>query len=259
LKSSIATWPDENFREHANSSIGSYLIARGVMASSAFPVVFNYMTLRNYLGGHQRYLHLFDGGNADNLGLTSIKRILLDERVNAPRRYRKIVVVLVDSYVPSRGVDRDKADGRCPFCYMADMNAIEAVDSLLELNRANVLQDFRERLNVEKDCGKGNLPPAICHSPELARQIAEVERKLFFYHVRFEDSRLKGRLAKIPTHFRITNDRDGQPNSVHLDAAAEELIGERNECLRRIRRIIRGEETSAGARGEHRYCTWRAS
>jgi len=255
---SVFTFTNEDFRQRANSDIDSYFIGRAVMASSAFPVVFNYMTLRNYLADPKRYLHLFDGGNADNLGLTSLKRILLDERVNAPGRYRKIVVILVDSFVRSKGVDRDRADGRCLLCFVADMNVVDAVDSLLEVNRANVLQDFSGRLNFEKDCGKGNLPPAICHNPGLERQIAEVERKLFFYHVRFEDSRLKGRLEKIPTHFRMTDDKDGRPNSVHLDAAVEELISERNECLRHIRRIVRGEETAAEARPEHRYCTWRA-
>jgi NTE family protein len=255
---SVFTFTDEDFRERANSDIGSYFIARAVTTSSAFPVVFNFMTLRSYLGERKRYLHLFDGGNADNLGLTSLKRILLDERVNAPQRYRKIVVVLVDAFVRSVGVDRDRADGRCMFCYVADMNVVEAVDSLLEVNRANVLQDFSGRLNIEKDCGKRNLPRAICQSRGLARQIDDVERKLYFYHVRLEDSRLRGRLEKIPTHFRITDDEDGQPNSVHLDAAAEELISERNACLQRIRRIIRGEETEAEARSESRYCTWRA-
>lgn len=256
---SVFTYTEEDFRQRAGSVIGSYLIARGVTASSAFPVVFNYMTLRNYLGDQKRYLHVFDGGNADNLGLTSLKRILLDEHVNPPQRYRKIVVILVDSYVRSKGVDRDRADGRCPFCYVADMNALDAVDSLLEVNRENVLQDFSERLNVAKDCGKGNLPPAICRSPQLMHQIDEVERKLLFYHIRFADSQFKDKLEKIPTHFRITRDKDGRPNSEHLDAAAEELISERNECLRRIRRIVRGEETAAEARSEHHYCTWRAN
>jgi hypothetical protein len=256
---SVITFTDEDFRQRANSDLGSYSIGRAVAASSAFPVVFNFMTLRNYHpAAGKRYLHLFDGGTADNLGLTSLKRILLDERVNSPGRYRKIVVILVDASVRSKGVDRDLAEGRCLLCYVADMNAVDAVDSLLEANRASGLQDFSARFNVQKDCGKGNLPPSICRSPRLPQQIAEVENKLFFYHVRFEDSRVRNRLEKIPTHFRITEDKDGQSNTVHLDAAADELITERNECLRRIRRIVKGEETAARPEPEPRSCTWRA-
>lgn len=252
---SVFSFTHEDFRQRANSDIGSYSIARGVTASSSFPVVLNHMTLRNYGAEGKRYLHLFDGGNADNLGLTSLKRILLDEDLNPPQRYRKIVVILVDSFVRSKGVGRDQADGRCPFCYVLDMNVVDAVDSLLEVSRDNALQDFSDRLNVKKDCIKGNLPQTICESPMRNDQIAEVQDKLFFYHVRFEDSRFEKQLRRIPTHFRITNDKYGQPNSVHLDAAADELISEHNECLRRIHRIVRDEETDADA-SSPRYCTW---
>lgn len=258
---SVFTFTKEDFRDRANSDIASYLVSRGVMTSATFPVVFNFMTLRNYNSSddkHPRYLHLFDGGNADNLGLTSLKRIMLDREINPPQRYRKIVVMLVDSYVRSRGIDRDQADGRCWFCYVADMNVSDAVDSLLEANRANLLQDFAERMNVSKDCAKHNLPPAICRDPNLSRQIADVEKKLFFYHVRFEDSQLKGRLEKIATNFRITNDKEGRPNSIYIDAAVDELVNERNECLRHIRRIVRNEETDVDRRAK-RYCTWRSN
>ena len=256
---SVFTFTDEDFRQFAKSDIDSYLIARGVMASAAFPVVFNYTTLRNYANDGKRYLHLFDGGNSDNLGLTSLKRILLDERVNAPERYRKIIVILVDAYVPPKGVDRDQADGRCLFCYVFDMNVADAVDSLLEANRDNLVQDFKDHISVVKDCKKGNLSADICkdpRSPTLKAQLDKVERKLFFYHVRFEDSEHKGRLKKIPTDFRITDDKNGQPNSVHLDEAAKELITDRNKCLQRIRRVIKGEETAADAASEDHYCTW---
>jgi len=260
---SVFTFTDEDFRERANSDIGSYSIARGVTTSSAFPVVLNYMTLGNHredpnnLEHRKRYLHLFDGGNADNLGLTSLKRIMLDTQMHDPNRYRKIVVILVDAFVRSKGVDRDQADGRCPlFCYLLDMNAVDAVDSLLEVNRENVLQDFRGRMNVDKDCEKGNLPEAICRHIDAGKIADEVELKTFFYHVKFDDSQHKERIDKIPTHFRMTHDRDGQSNAVHLDAAAKELINEQNECLNRIRRIVNKEETAAEARSDVRYCTW---
>lgn len=252
---SVFTFTDEDFRQRAGSDVGSYFIARGVMASATFPVVFNYMTLNNFLSKDKRYLHIFDGGNADNLGLTSLKRILLDERINPPGRYRKIVVILVDAYVRSKGISSRKADGRCPFCYVADMNVVDAVDSLLEANRDNALQDFKERINVSKDCRRGNLPSVICQSPRLAGQIAEVERKLFFYHVGFEDSQLRDRLQQIPTDFRMTKDEQGQLNSVYIDAAAEELITGGNECLLQARRILLGEK---GSQAVTRYCTWRA-
>ncbi len=252
----LFTFTDEDFRTKANSDISSYLVSRGVATSSAFPGLFNSMTLRNYLGHRKQYLHLFDGGNADNLGLTSLKRIILDVRVNPPQRYRKIVVVLVDAFVRSKGMSRDRADGRCPFfCYVADLNAVDAVASLLGANRAGVLQDFTDQLNVKRDCDLSHLPPEICDSPTLLSQISDVKSKLFFYHVRFEDSQLTGLIENIPTRFRLTNDQTGQSNAVHLDTAAMELINDQNACLQRIRRIVRGEETDADVRSGI-YCTF---
>lgn len=251
------TFTDEDFRVKARSDINSYEIARAVMNSAAFPVVFNYMTLRNYnYTDEKRYLHLFDGGNADNLGLTSLKRIVLDDRNNTPSgRYRKIIVILVDSHVRPKGVDRDKADPRCVFCYVVDTNVVDAVDSLLELNRDGVLQDFTS-MNTVKDCQRGNLPRALCDSTGLGERKKEIEDKLFFYHVRFEDSSKRDLLEKIPTDFKLTADKNGQPNTGHLDAAANELISQDNTCLQRIRRIIKAEETPQDQRQSNSYCTW---
>ena len=53
-------------------------------------------------------MHVFDGGNSDNLGLTSAKRIILANR----DRYRHFVVLLVDAHTTKRGVARHKRDVR---------------------------------------------------------------------------------------------------------------------------------------------------
>jgi hypothetical protein len=223
------------------------------MASASFPVVFNYMTLRNFSADTARYLHTFDGGNSDNLGLTSLKRILLDERVNRPGRFRRVVLIIVDSYIRSKGVDRDEPDGRCAFCYVADMNAVDAVDALLAANRANLVEDLREgSLDTKKDCAQGNLPREVCENPRLEAQVEQVRNQLFVFHVKFEDSRLREKLEQIPTHFRITDDRDGRSNSVYLDGAAEELISPESTCLGRIYAIL--TDPSDKGRGGVEYC-----
>jgi predicted acylesterase/phospholipase RssA len=249
---SVFTFTEEDFA-HIRSDPASYLIGRAVMASASFPVVFNYMTLRNYSVHERRYLHTFDGGNSDNLGLTSLKRILLDERVNPPGRYRRVVLIIVDSYIRSKGVDRDAPDGRCFLCYIADMNAIDSMNALLAANRANLVEDFREgSLDTKKDCAQGNLPQEVCGNPRLKAQVEQVRNQLFIFHVKFEDSRLRNKLEKIPTHFRITEDKDGQSNSVYLDKAAEELIAPDNMCLKRIYSIL----TNPNDRGKDgvEYC-----
>jgi predicted acylesterase/phospholipase RssA len=249
---SVFTFTEEDFAS-IRSDLGAYPVARAVMASASFPVVFNYMTLRNFSADTARYLHTFDGGNSDNLGLTSLKRILLDERVNRPGRFRRVVLIIVDSYIRSKGVDRDEPDGRCAFCYVADMNAVDAVDALLAANRANLVEDLREgSLDTKKDCAQGNLPREVCENPRLEAQVEQVRNQLFVFHVKFEDSRLREKLEQIPTHFRITDDRDGRSNSVYLDGAAEELISPESTCLGRIYAIL--TDPSDKGRGGVEYC-----
>ena len=77
----VFTFTAEDFARIC-SSIEDYSVARAVMATATFPGVFNFMTLSNYCRRNmlddtedRRYLHVFDGGNADNLGLTSLKRV----------------------------------------------------------------------------------------------------------------------------------------------------------------------------------------
>ena len=82
---SIFTFTHEDFESSAGSDILSYPVANAVMASAAFPAVFKYVTLRDYRKDNgcddkkDCFLHVFDGGNSDNLGLTSLKRIIQDE------------------------------------------------------------------------------------------------------------------------------------------------------------------------------------
>ncbi|MCP3900080.1 MAG: patatin-like phospholipase family protein, partial [Desulfobacteraceae bacterium] len=55
-----------------NSNINEYQVGRAVMASACFPAVFNYMTLRDFAKrDSKKYIHVFDGGVFDNLGLKS--------------------------------------------------------------------------------------------------------------------------------------------------------------------------------------------
>jgi hypothetical protein len=95
---SIFTFTDEDFRQRANSDVGSYFVARAVMASAAFPVVFNYTTLRNYFFSKpNRYLHLFDGGNAARIdGCNRLQALL---RVVLPLSGPALVAAAVFSFI----------------------------------------------------------------------------------------------------------------------------------------------------------------
>ena len=149
------TFTSEDFGKIC-SSIDDYSVARGVMATASFPGVFNFMTLTNQCSDRREmgnYVHLFDGGNADNLGLTSIKRAiwnLIDIDGSSERpvflpRYKdkKIIVILIDSFTNSNGVSSDLSDPRHWYDYVVDTNFITATDALLSKNRDSLLEQFK--------------------------------------------------------------------------------------------------------------------
>src|SRR5207247_9287681 len=87
LLGTVFTFTHEDFAAKLNSDVADYELARAVMASATFPALFNYMTLRDF---HEPpdypdhvgvcYVDVFNGVNSDNLGLISIKRLLLSAR-----------------------------------------------------------------------------------------------------------------------------------------------------------------------------------
>src|SRR5216117_1939470 len=143
------------------------------MASATFPAAFNYMTLRDFYEppdcpdhGGVCYVHVFDGGNSDNLGLISIKRVLLSDRARATSEYERIVVVFVDAFRRSLGVSPSSADPRGVLSYVIDTNFLDATGSLLEANRQRILEDFFARTIAAyervADCRRDNLPDHAC-------------------------------------------------------------------------------------------------
>jgi NTE family protein len=114
------------------------------MASATFPGVFNFMTLTNHCAKND-YAHLFDGGNSNNLGLTSLKRELRnlgDAAVKPDGKklsdYRNIIVILIDAYTDSNGVNESAKEPCKWYDYLVDTNFITATGSLLAKNRISL-------------------------------------------------------------------------------------------------------------------------
>ncbi len=224
----LFTFTKEDFSDKLNSDINNYSVARAVMASAAFPGAFNYMTLKDYRNPqakNDRYLHLFDGGNADNLGLKSIKRILLATRED---RYKHYIVILIDAYKETRGIDRNNCDPRSLFSYVVDLNFMDTFDALLNANREILLDQFKS------------------HTFNLGDNQAYTFDNLTFWHVTFQDidprieddigtnaKWLKEALNTIPTSFCI-DEKDAK----RIDRAVDLLINPDNVILKRIRDIL---------------------
>jgi len=196
--SSYFTFTYDDFHE-IDSDINEFEIGRAVMASAAFPGVFNYVTLKNYnYKDKDRYIHVFDAGTRDNLGLPTVIEIITKDE-NDCKKYKHIIVILVDSYSSPKGISENKFDPREYFGHFIDMNILDAFSSLLESNRGKSIQ-------------------------ELKRLQAEYGSKIFsFWHIEFDNVEKSCDLVndindkdkclelsynlknKIPTSFKISN------------------------------------------------------
>jgi hypothetical protein len=193
------------------------------MASAAFPAVFTYVTLKDFTDpGDERYHHVFDGGNADNLGLKSLSRLIEKN----PGRYKRYIVILVDAFIEPVGKDSRNPDPRQTISYIVDTNFMSSFDALLKNNRNNLIDSFLER---HDDLGD----------------------KLTFWHLTFDkigadipdvvpatDQEPPGRtlrdaLNRIATDFRISDD-----DKARIEAAVRLLFARDKPCLERIKKIL---------------------
>lgn len=172
---SVFTFTREDFSALLGSDIESYELGRAVMASATFPAVFQDMTLRDWRREQPRYLHVFDGGNADNLGLVSVKRLIRQAELwPEGRRPQRYVVLSVDAYTEPRGVDPDDPDPRSYADRFVDSNFMDSIDMLLSWSRWGVLAQFlrdpaeREKLRRQQlEAGPGQEPAAPAGPDEL--------------------------------------------------------------------------------------------
>ena len=206
------TFTDEHFKTLLNSDISRYEISRAVMASAAFPAVFNYMTLRDYHEEEEAYFHVFDGGNSDNLGLNGVKKVIAANG----NRYKKIFVILVDSHIKAKGISRELSDPRSLVSHVIDFNMLESFDTLLDANRRKALAEFNTGTYE-------GAPP-------------DLRSKLQFCHIHFDaikDAGLREKLNNIPTSFKIADE-----HVALIDTAVKPLVSKDNACLRRMARTL---------------------
>lgn len=150
------------------SRIDSFPISQAVAASAAFPGVFNSVTLRHYklapaIIARQRtfpdsYVHLMDGGPADNLGVETLLRLAASASVSEPhpsqptradgrpnslrRQTIACLLIVVDAFpdgVPGKH-DFD-ADPRGFTDHLVDSNFMGAFDAFLLRRRADFLSN----------------------------------------------------------------------------------------------------------------------
>lgn len=269
---SVFTFTEEDFRDRINSDIGRYSLGRAVMASSAFPLIFPNQTLQDYrppalerycqdnrIGELQctdkQYLHVFDGGNSDNLGLKSIKRALFQMEAEGKLTHDRIIVLLVDAFTRPHGASRLSSDPRGAVGLLLDANVSDAVDALLQNNRAKLLGEFDSgHLRwTDGDCKPESreLPSTLCTAlNQRGHPDLDLTQRLVFYHFGFDDvaranpqgAGLKRKLDAIPTSFKLSSG-DAQL----LDEAVQTVITPTNPCLQQIHALVLAERAAPGA------------
>jgi NTE family protein len=128
------------------SSIDHYPIAHAVMASAAFPAVFQSVTLKDYSKKEDWYVHLFDGGASDNLGITALTEILKEKT----DQHSKKLIIVIDAHTASYGKDPRDPNPRSLIDYYIDTNVIDAYETLmaeLRYGKINELQQWLEANN----------------------------------------------------------------------------------------------------------------
>lgn len=143
--------------QHSSSSLASLPVSQAVMASAAFPGVFNSVTMKHYApvrkesNGNWResvvgYTHLIDGGPTDNLGIEALLELAAShQRVRTSRKLStqaqgSCFLIIADAY-PS-GVPNRKMwdpDPRSWYDHVVDLNVFEAFDALLTEQRTELL------------------------------------------------------------------------------------------------------------------------
>jgi hypothetical protein len=107
------------------------------MASSAFPGVFNDVNLRVFTH-KERYVHLFDAGPLDNLGLTALRCVI--QRAKPAGR---ILVFIVDAYVAPVGRPVGQSGTRSFVDHFIDSNAFDSIDIMFEGQRKTSIDQLK--------------------------------------------------------------------------------------------------------------------
>jgi NTE family protein len=128
------------------SSIDRYSLAHAVMASAAFPAVFQSVTLKDYSQKEDWYVHLMDGGASDNLGITALTKILKEKTDTNSKK----LIIVIDVHTASYGKDPRDPDPRKLIDYYIDTNFIDAYETLmaeLRYGKTTELQQWLEANN----------------------------------------------------------------------------------------------------------------
>jgi predicted acylesterase/phospholipase RssA len=216
------TFTDDRFRETLYSNLARYQIANAVNASSAFPAVFDDVTLEQY-ADQPRYFHVYDGGPKDNLGVQALLEFLIRAvtGANLDTLFPKGCMIIVVDASPATGNDRlgDRESDRTLPDYFVNTNAIDASDVMLGELRTRLLRDTGIKRVDDDLSGAVQLPdPHYCRCE--VRHVS-LQHLLHRQDLPDEDDDFIKRVTRIPTNFGISKEEQDD-----LFRAAKMLVTE---------------------------------
>lgn len=188
----------------------------------------------------KQYLHLFDGGPTDNLGLETLKTAAYQylweaEHNGANRDDIQCLFISIDAYVDPQLAtkqERFQGDTRRAFDFFFDRNAIAATDMLLALRRTDTLRNAGKELGLINPVTEFELKPREwAHGPKCLLWHITFDRLSSIWLELPPDSKiamrsyhhkLKNIISRIETHYKLTGLQHCSPDQLQsflVDAA----------------------------------------
>jgi len=219
------TFTDDRFAA-LHSALAPYHVANAVNASSAFPGAFQDVTLQGYSEPTQ-FLHLYDGGPIDNLGVQAITQYLNRNILGNPLGNsldllfpKGCVIIVIDATPSSDHTELDsKQSSRSFIDYFVDTNALDAMDAMLIESRRSLLQRLGIPVEKQDREPRGRLP--VNDLRQCGCEVRHISlRHLLYAEVSEANEDLGERVTRIKTKFWLS---DGEQND--LFQAAKVIMG----------------------------------
>jgi NTE family protein len=200
------TFTDDRFQV-LYSNLARYHVANAVNASSAFPAVFDDITLEQYTDP-PKYFHLYDGGPTDNLGVQALLEFLIRAvaGTNLDTVFPNGCMIFVVDASPASDSARfdDRESDRKVLDYFISTNAIDASDVMLGELRTRLLRDTGIKRVDDDLSGSVQLPDSHYCRCEV-RHVA-LQHLLHRQGLPDEDDAFVKRVTRIPTNFGISKE-----------------------------------------------------
>ena len=205
------TFTDERFAA-LHSVLAPYHVANAVNASSAFPGAFQDVTLQWYMEPMQ-FLHLYDGGPIDNLGVQAITQYINRNILGTSldRLFPKGCIIFVIDATPSSDHAELNTEGssRKSIDYFVDTNALDAMDSMLMESRRSLLARMSIPVEKQDQEMRGRLP--VNDLRQCGCEVRHISLRHLLYVGESDDTELAERVTQIATKFWIS---DGEQNDL---------------------------------------------